>query len=231
MVDEFYSWRCFIPGNPSCVAAGTDESWNSSSIADRRVGEEIARPPLQRAIFYTHQNGQTLAGYGDFASTEDSTTASSGQVTQNPVLREFRGREAKLEDSSAIATFARATRSGSSCGLPSNSEARSNRVSTARAVVVAGRLDVRMEQVGMLRGRRQVGRLNLLFILPKGGFYLLKSLAADFHSRAAFLCACVGTTTSYEFLSESAFVHVEAVSSCSTNLSAVLKSQPGRPMN
>ena len=36
-----------------------------------------------------------------------------------------------------------------------------------------------MEQVGVLRGRRQVGRLNLLFILPKGGFYLLKSLAAD----------------------------------------------------
>jgi hypothetical protein len=168
---------------------------------------------------------------GDFASTEDSTTASSGQVTQNPVLREFRGRKAKLEDSFAIATFARATRSGSSCGLPSNSEARSNRVSTARAVVVAGRLDVRMEQVGVLRGRRQVGRLNLLFILPKGGFYLLKSLAADFHSRPAFLCACVGTTTSYEFLSESAFVNAEAVSSCSTNLSAVLKSQPGRPMN
>lgn len=163
---------------------------------------------------------------GDSASTEDSTTASSGQVTQNAVLREFRGREAKLKD-----CFARATRSASSCGLPSNSEARSNHVSTARAVVVAGRLDVRMEQVGVLCGRRQVGRLNLLFILPKGGFYLLKSLAADFHSRPAFLCACVGTPTSYEFLSESAFVHAEAVSSCSTNLSAVLKSQPGRPMN
>jgi len=60
----------FYPWNLTYVAEGANEGWNSNSTADRRVGEDIARSPLQRAIFYTPQNGKRLAAYGLLSSIE-----------------------------------------------------------------------------------------------------------------------------------------------------------------
>jgi hypothetical protein len=55
---------------------------------------------------------------------------------------------------------------------------------------------LRMEKVGVLRGRTHVGRFNLPLVLAQGGFDFLKGFAADVHQIiSSTLCRCKQTGT------------------------------------
>ena len=74
--------------NLSCIAESANESWDSRSTADRRVGEDIASSGLQRTIFYTPSEWADIGRLWRFTTRRESRSESTGKdhLPSKPVI-------------------------------------------------------------------------------------------------------------------------------------------------